>query len=196
MQILVMGYGNPGRLDDGLGPAFAERIQALAIPGVTADADYQLAVEDAAAVARYDVVLFADASADGPAPFGVQALAAERKGLGFSSNSLSAGALLGLAERLFGAAPRAYMLALRGYDFQAFGERLSEPAKANLEAAVAHFEPLLRRCAAAGREAPVGGASEREVNGEFHEDVLDAKREIPYIQNTVMVVVPSGAIKG
>ena len=139
-----MGYGNPGRLDDGLGPAFAERIQALALPGVTADSDYQLNVEDAAAVARYDVVVFADASADADEPFTLRPLVAEHGGLGFSSHSVSAAALLGLAESLFGASPRAYMLALRGYAFDAFGERLSTHAVANLEAAVEQLAPLLR----------------------------------------------------
>ncbi len=143
-RILVIGYGNPGRLDDGLGPAFAERVQLLAIPGVTADADYQLSVEDVAAVAQCDVVIFADASIDGAEPFDLQQLDARYSGLGFSSHSLSAGVVLGLAETLFGASPRAYQLAIRGYDFDAFGERLSEQAKANLDAAVAYLEPLLR----------------------------------------------------
>lgn len=144
MRILVMGYGNPGRLDDGLGPAFAERIQALEIPGVTADADYQLGVEDAAALAETDIVLFADASVDGPAPFDLQPLEAQHAGVGFSSHSLSAGALLGLAKDLFGVSPRAYQVAIRGYEFNEFGERLSEQAQANLAAAVAHLETRLR----------------------------------------------------
>ena len=152
VRILVMGYGNPGRLDDGLGPAFSERIQALAIPGVTADADYQLCVEDAAEIAQYDVVFFADASIDGPAPFDLQPLKAQHAGLGFSSHSLSAGALLGLTEKLFGASPQAYLLSIRGYAYDAFGERLSEQAKANLDAAVGYIEPLLRGRVTAARE--------------------------------------------
>ncbi len=32
-RILLIGYGNPGRGDDGLGPLLAARIEALAIPG-------------------------------------------------------------------------------------------------------------------------------------------------------------------
>jgi hydrogenase maturation protease len=142
--VLVIGYGNPGRLDDGLGPAFAERLQALALPGVTVDADYQLNVEDAAELARHDAVLFADASVDAPEPFVLTALAAEYTGLGFSSHSVSPAALLGLAESLFSARPRAFLLALRGYAFDGFGEGLSPQAAANLEAALAHVEPLLR----------------------------------------------------
>jgi hydrogenase maturation protease len=145
VRIFVMGYGNPGRLDDGLGPAFAERIRALGIPGVTTDADYQLNVENAATLAEHDLILFADASVDAPEPFDLQPLEAEHSGLGFSSHSLSAGALLGLVQDLFGARPKAWLLGIRGYAFNEFGERLSERAQANLNAAVAFVEPRLRQ---------------------------------------------------
>ena len=43
-RILVIGYGNPGRRDDGLGPALAARLEALALPGVTVESDFQLAI--------------------------------------------------------------------------------------------------------------------------------------------------------
>jgi hydrogenase maturation protease len=144
MNVLVIGYGNPGRLDDGLGPAFAERVVALAIPGVTADADYQLNVEDAADLGHYDAVLFADASVDADAPFALRPLAPAHSGLGFSSHSVSPAALLGLAQSLFGATPRAYLLVIRGYAFDGFGEGLSPQATANLDAAVERVAPLLR----------------------------------------------------
>lgn len=144
MNVLVIGYGNPGRLDDGLGPAFAERVQAIGLSGVTVDVDYQLAVEHAAEIARHDAVLFADASASGEEPFALQPVKAERNGIGFSSHSLSAATLLGLAEALFGARPRAFQLAIRGYAFDGYGEGLSPQAAANLEEALAHAAPLLR----------------------------------------------------
>ena len=32
--VLVIGFGNPGRMDDGLGPAMIERLEKLAITGV------------------------------------------------------------------------------------------------------------------------------------------------------------------
>ena len=67
--VLFIGYGNPGRRDDGLGPGLAERVERLAIPGVTVDSDYQLTVEDAEAVARHEVTIFADASIGGMEPF-------------------------------------------------------------------------------------------------------------------------------
>ena len=73
-SILLLCYGNPGRLDDGLGPALAERVSALELDGVTVDADYQLAVESAPDIAAHEVVVFVDAAVSGPEPFEFRAL--------------------------------------------------------------------------------------------------------------------------
>ena len=43
-RVLLLCYGNPGRLDDGLGPAFGEVLERESLPGVTVDLDYQLTV--------------------------------------------------------------------------------------------------------------------------------------------------------
>ena len=48
VRILLLGFGNPGRQDDGLGPALVQAIEEMEIPGVRAEADYQLNIEDAA----------------------------------------------------------------------------------------------------------------------------------------------------
>ena len=61
-KVLLYGFGNPARGDDGLGPALAAAIEELAIPNITVDANYQLTVEDAADIAGYDAVVFADAA--------------------------------------------------------------------------------------------------------------------------------------
>ncbi|MFO7898479.1 MAG: hydrogenase maturation protease [Planctomycetota bacterium] len=139
-SVLVLGYGNPGRLDDGLGPALAEAVARRHLPGLTAEADYQLTVEDAAQAAEYDVVLFADADATGPEPFSVRAVDPEPAGPGWSSHVTRPEAVLGLARELFGAEPIGLLLGIRGYEFDAFGERLSPGARANLDAAVAWVE--------------------------------------------------------
>jgi hydrogenase maturation protease len=159
-RILVIGYGNPGRLDDGLGPALAAALEPLNLPGVTVDADYQLTVETAAAVAEHDLVIFADASVAGDEPFFFQALDAAGAELSFSTHSVEPEAVLALCEQLFAARPRAYVLGIRGYEFDEFGERLSEAARANLTAAVGFLARMLRetRCWAgqAGSGEPAG----------------------------------------
>jgi len=142
--VLVVGYGNPGRLDDGLGPALAEALEKLDLPGVAVDADYQLTVENAADVAEHDVVVFADAHVSGPEPFSVRRVRPGPGTVGFSSHSVEPQAVLVLARQLFAAEPEAYVLAIRGYEFDAFGEALSDRARVNLAAAVDYMQTALR----------------------------------------------------
>ncbi len=167
-RLLLIGCGNPGRLDDGLGPALAERLEAAAPPGVTVDADYQLNVEHAAAVAEHDVVVFADAAAAGPEPFFFRAVVPGRGGMGFSSHSVSPAGVLALARELFGSRAKGYVLGIRGYCFDEFGERLSPRARVNLAAAERFLRRLLSepgfalaRCEP-GRRAGAGEAPRRE----------------------------------
>lgn len=135
-QTLILGWGNPGRLDDGLGPAFAEALERRALPDVTVDSDYQLTMEDAAEVARYARVVFVDADRAGPAPFHMRRLRPTRDGSSFSTHSVAAGAVLALSRDLFGGEPEAWQVGIRGYDFDEFGEGLSEQARENLQRAV------------------------------------------------------------
>jgi len=140
--VLIIGYGNPGRLDDGLGPALADALAESGIPGLTIESNYQLTVEDAAAVAEHDVVVFADASVSGAEPFVFSPLEPEST-MSFSSHSVSPGAVLSLARDLFDASTRGYVLGIRGYCFDEFGERLSSRARANLDEALRFLESLL-----------------------------------------------------
>jgi len=143
--VLLVGFGNPGRLDDGLGPALAERIALDDLPGVTVEADYQLTIEDAAEVARYDIVVFADADTAGPEPFWVKRIgASDDDHLSFSSHSVSPVGVLTLAKRLFNAEPEAYLLGIRGYEFDEFGEGLTDKARANLAEATTYVVHAVR----------------------------------------------------
>lgn len=145
-RVLLIGFGNPGRLDDGLGPALAAALEPLGLPGVTVDSDYQLTVEDAAAMQEIDVVLFCDAAVCGTEPFYVAEVAPRASGeVGFSTHSIDPQGVLALARDLFGAAPKAYIVGMRGYEFNEFGERLSERARANLQAAQEFLVDVLRR---------------------------------------------------
>lgn len=143
-RTLVLAWGNPGRLDDGLGPAFARALSDPGIEGVTVSSDYQLQVEHAADAARYARVVFVDADRAGHGPFWISPIEPAESGVGFSTHSVSPAALLALARDLFGAEPEAWLVGIRGYEFDEFGERLSEPALANLRQAVAHVGDALR----------------------------------------------------
>ncbi|MCP4650804.1 MAG: hydrogenase maturation protease [PVC group bacterium] len=144
-KVLLIGYGNPGRLDDGLGPALAEVIEAENIPGVTVDANYQLSVEDAAAVAEHDVVIFADASVNATEPFSFTQIHPKSNTLSFSSHSVEPEAVIALAQELFKADTVGYALGIRGYEFNEFGQKISTQAKENLEKAIEFIVPALRK---------------------------------------------------
>ncbi len=142
-RVLLLGYGNPGRLDDGLGAALAEQVERLGLPGVRVEADYQLCLEDAEAAARHEVVIFADAATSGSEPFSFRRVEPAR-GLSFSTHSLRPEAVLGLASELFGARPEGYLLGIRGYAFDEYDETLTERGRANLAAAAAFVERVCR----------------------------------------------------
>jgi hydrogenase maturation protease len=143
VKVLVIGIGNPGRQDDGLGPALAEAVERLAIPGVTVEADYQLTVEDAAAIAEHDAVLIADADAAGPAPYSLRKVEPVRA-LEFSSHGVEPETVLGLTREIYGKAPPAWLLGIRGERFGELSEELSAGARENLDAAVKFVEGWLR----------------------------------------------------
>jgi hydrogenase maturation protease len=135
MRTLVLGYGNPGRQDDGLGPALANRIEGLGRPGLTTLDAYQLNIEDALDVAEHDVVWFVDAARTGPSPFCVRELSGAVSHE-FTSHLVRPEAILALARDGWGRTPKAFLLAIRGYRF-AFVERLTTAAARNLRAAEA-----------------------------------------------------------
>lgn len=138
----MIGFGNPGRGDDGLGPAAAERLSARAIPGVACDADYQLGLEDALACAQHDVVVFIDAARGLRRPYTftkVEAAAA----MPAMSHTLRPEAVLAIAAELYDRRPDARLLAVRGHRWT-IGEGLSAKAEKNLALALKFLENFLK----------------------------------------------------
>jgi hydrogenase maturation protease len=134
-RVLVLGYGNPGRQDDGLGPAAASEIEKLAWQHVTVQDNYQLVIEDAADIAEHDVIWFIDAASSGPEPYGIRKLTAANH-IAFTTHLLKPEALLAIAEQYYGKSPEAYLLGIRGYEFEFF-EGLTDRARDNMAQAVA-----------------------------------------------------------
>ncbi|MGE5476242.1 MAG: hydrogenase maturation protease [Bacteroidales bacterium] len=62
MSVLVLGIGHPFRGDDGIGPLLAERIAALALPGVTALAHHGEGSDLMERWAGFDRVVVVDAT--------------------------------------------------------------------------------------------------------------------------------------
>lgn len=136
--MLLIGYGNPGRGDDGLGPAFSERIAARALPDMVVDSDYQLVAEHALAISGHELVVFADAEIGGNQAFSFRKV---RPALPetIGSHSFIPETVLALCTTLYGVTPRAYLLGISGCDYGDVKEGLSTEALKNLEQAEAFF---------------------------------------------------------
>jgi hydrogenase maturation protease len=118
-------------------------IEHQGLAGVTVESNYELTVEDAAAIADHDAVVFVDASLQGEEPFTFVRLATAR-GLSFSSHALEPSAVLALAHDLFDSSAPGFLMGIRGYEFDGFGERLSNRAEINLAVAAQFLLPILR----------------------------------------------------
>jgi hydrogenase maturation protease len=138
----VLGIGNPGRRDDGLGAAAAERLQARRLRGVACDANYQLNIEDALAVAGHEVVVFVDAARSLRRPFTFTRVRAAAS-LPAMSHALGPEAVLAVAAELYGKTPDARLLAIRGERWTV-GEGLSAKAERNLALALEFLESFLK----------------------------------------------------
>jgi len=131
---LLIGYGNPGRQDDGLGPALAAKVEEKRPSGWVVEIDYQLVVEHALDIVGYETIIFADASVNGETPFIYREVHPEPLE-DFTGHGLSPEAVMYLAKTLFHCNAQGFVLGMRGYEFDKFEERLSDAARNNLEAA-------------------------------------------------------------
>jgi hydrogenase maturation protease len=137
LKILVYGYGNPGREDDGLGQALVEKLEEWVklegIQGIEFDSNYQLNIEDAEIISNQDIVIFADASTEEITDYQLTEVDGEND-VSFTTHAASPGYILKLSQDLFGKVPEVKLLHIKGYRWE-FKEGLSKKAKINLEKA-------------------------------------------------------------
>lgn len=136
-RVLIYGYGNPGRNDDGLGIAFTgliqEWIEGRQIGHVETDCNYQLNIEDAMQIAGYDVVLFVDATKEEIEGHALSEVFPQADAT-FTTHSASPQYILYLCQQMYGSCPRTWLLHLKGYEWE-FTEQLSTRALDNLQSA-------------------------------------------------------------
>ncbi len=132
---LIIGIGNPSRGDDAIGPRAIERLEALDLPGTELLTDFQLQVEHALDLLGRREVVFIDAAASGAAPFSFDP-ACPAADASTTSHALSPAAVLAAFLRVTDEPlPAAFVLAVRGYDFE-LGAPMSAAASRNLDAAM------------------------------------------------------------
>ena len=157
---LLVGIGNSGRQDDGLGWAFLDRVQQDASFDGRIEYRYQLQVEDAALISEVQDVIFVDAYR-GELPDGFQMAQCEASNeFEFTSHVLPPGAVLALCRDLYGKKPRASVLLIEG---QAWGlsTGMSTSARTHLDRAVRYFRDYWRHTSLYGRRSQDGGLMTR-----------------------------------
>lgn len=157
-ELLIYGYGNPGRQDDGLGVLFTERCERVFLgkTGIRFEINYQLNIEDAHLISGFKHVVFADAALSDTAFTGSappsEKIEAGSDELGFyfyriqpavriafSTHAMSPASVLGLCEELYRTVPRCHVMHITGESW-VFDTDPTEQALQNLENAWAYFE--------------------------------------------------------
>ncbi|MBV9286710.1 MAG: hydrogenase maturation protease, partial [Hyphomicrobiales bacterium] len=100
MRVVVFGWGNDARGDDGLGPLLLSRVANAGLAGVTTIEDYQLQIEHALDLDGAEAALFLDAGRETPAPFAIAEIMA-RRDASHTTHALSPEAVLDVYRRTF-----------------------------------------------------------------------------------------------
>ena len=117
-------------------------MKKLKMAHVTAYDCYQLNIEDAIDVASHDAVWFVDATKVGASPYALVNLSPAFD-LDFTSHLVRPEVVLALAQHYYGKSPRAYLLGIRGYEFE-FIEQLTEGASDNMRQAISMLTDRLQ----------------------------------------------------
>jgi hydrogenase maturation protease len=141
-NLLIIGYGNTLRGDDGVGPRVAEAVGALQLPGVRTLICQQLSPEHAAPISIAHTVIFVDAAVDAP-----QEVQLRRLDPNDSPQLLAHAAdpqtMLALSRDVFGHVPQAWWLTIPALKME-FGETLTPEAQRGCAEAIDKIKDLCR----------------------------------------------------
>jgi hydrogenase maturation protease len=131
-RVLIIGYGNPLRSDDGLGwYAAVQLFRSSASRDVEVLPCHQLTPDLAEPISHADTVVFLDSTHEGK-PGELRCAEIEpAEGSASFSHHLSPQLVLAIARDLYGAFPRAWLLTVCGRYFEA-GETLSAEVERRL----------------------------------------------------------------
>jgi hydrogenase maturation protease len=137
-RILLIAVGNSGRGDDGLGWAFADKAKNYTSDSLDYEYCYQLQIEDAEQISKYDTVIFVDASHSILDNGFEMKICEATNHYFFSSHVQSPETVLYLSNDLYRKKPEAYTMAIQGSDWD-LKTSLSKEAKKNLHRALDFF---------------------------------------------------------
>lgn len=137
-KTLIIAIGNSGRSDDGLGWAFADSILDKGEFFGDVVYSYQLQIEDADLISKYDTVIFVDAYSqlleNGACLERVDPLIVHS----FSTHALDPAAVVGLCQELYESTPEAWVLKIEGHEWD-LNVGLSKHGEKNLVQALECF---------------------------------------------------------
>ena len=142
-SILIYGYGNPGRQDDGIGNEFVEIIEKWiaenGIKNVYTDSNYQLNIEDADTISSKDIVVFVDATIEEIDDFYIDRVNPSDAKVEFTMHAVSSAFVVNLCNEIYGKFPECYLIHIKGYEWD-FAEGLTDKAKENMLKAVEYVK--------------------------------------------------------
>ena len=137
-KIIILGIGNNGRQDDGLGWMFLDFLEEQN-SNIDIEYRYQLQIEDADLISNYDTVIFVDATKEETEEgFYLKPCHPSEK-YSFSTHALAPETVLYLSHKLYDHNPDASIFAIQGYDWE-LKMGLSEKGTVNLEKAKKYFK--------------------------------------------------------
>jgi Ni,Fe-hydrogenase maturation factor len=113
------------------------------LSNLTTDSNYQLNLEDAAGIASYDMVIFADASGEDIATFLFEPLQPSAA-VEFTMHAVSPAFILHLCTQIFEHIPEAYLMHIKGYEWE-FMQEMTEQARTNLDQATDYLKQFILR---------------------------------------------------
>jgi len=145
-KILIYGYGNPGRQDDGIGACFINKVNKWIkdehLCDIITDCNYQLNIEDAALISEFHTVIFVDASiVEDIENFKMIEIQPVHETVEFSMHAVSPAYVLDLCRKIYNIYPKTFVLHIKGYEFE-FVETISEKAMQNIDVAFSYLKNL------------------------------------------------------
>ncbi len=142
--ILLIGYGNTLRSDDGVGWYVADSIIGKLGDRIDIIKADQITVEMTEDIKDRKLVIFVDAHvSDKDDWLKAEEIFPDLK-FGMTAHIFTPSALLALCEKIYNKCPKAYLFSIKGINYD-FGEKLSEQTKSSAETAVTQITELIHR---------------------------------------------------
>jgi hydrogenase maturation protease len=142
-NILVIGYGNSIRGDDGIGPAVATQVEAWNLPQVKSLCLHQLTPEIAAELAFVKYAIFVDAAVQSQS-FKLSLIEPLNQTNLKWGHYLTPQSLLGLTQKLYETVPEAYLISVPGVNFE-LCDSLSPSAEEGVDQALKKIHQLINQ---------------------------------------------------